>query len=629
MPEVECDEALTVISGLLAQIEDAIVLADPLKSDCPVTGASPGFLQMTGYSENELLGSNCRLLLNGVPDTAISRSTRQNLRDFCSQCSLPGVVHAGEAWATQPNARKDGTVFVNFFALRLLRILGRPFVLSAHVPAGEGAVVRMSADLSTTLKQEVRNALKRAGKALEESAAKLNISLDSVATPSRGLTAEDPAGRPDFRFYHKRLQDHCLLFDDGYTAQRREPEELPIGCLVFSDRNLKPLPQGFGFSVRVHLVSPGFKGLPQLGLTRRKPVDEFDLFPAVTKCLGQSCLIGSTGEATCRDQESHFVMRFKSPPPEEVETWSWQPGRPRHLQHPPANIAVGDILDVLWTWDGHLQLYLNDRLLLSFDIQRKPDPEGEYYAVVDCCFSAAGLSLVRSKRQLALPDSPGLQAFPPLAGRSGTAGSCHSQLLIAGRSGTAMSRMSSTPAQLGGARSAASDEDIPSVGAFRSVSHQGYGAYTEPALPDMQQEASSNSSVSADDDDSEESSRPLMGHVRSLTEGDLLEARKVFGGAEASEFHRPVHARPNLSQASGQDGGRGQHCALPARSEGQVAETQAEDLSERGSVRRSSSAPLHEHETQRSSVAVSMVTLAAVGAGCALLASAARWKRLQ
>ncbi|KAF8055729.1 PHOT2 [Scenedesmus sp. PABB004] len=46
----------------LLKICQAFVLADPRLPDCPIVHASPQFLQLTGYSREEVIGNNCRFL---------------------------------------------------------------------------------------------------------------------------------------------------------------------------------------------------------------------------------------------------------------------------------------------------------------------------------------------------------------------------------------------------------------------------------------------------------------------------------------------------------------------------------------------------------------------------------------
>jgi len=199
---------------------------------------------------------------------------------------------------------------------------------------------------------------------------------------------------PDFAFFSERLQDHCLLTNGGYTAMRREPEELSTNCMVFGDRPLKRTEEGVSFRIRVERVTSTFTGLPVLGFTRNKPADQQGLYPCVSRCLGSSVLIGACGEAFARDPPTHYKMGFKKPPQEEVQTWTWQPDLPPSQREPPVVAKVGDVLKCVYTASGSIKLYANDEPALSFETGRPLEQGVDYYAVADVCLSVYGVTLL-------------------------------------------------------------------------------------------------------------------------------------------------------------------------------------------------------------------------------------------
>ena len=85
----------------IAAASNGIVIADPRLPDCPLIYANQAFLNMTGYTEAEVIGHNCRFLQG--PDT--DPSAVQELRDAVSQ------QHACQTLIL--NYRKDGTTFWN------------------------------------------------------------------------------------------------------------------------------------------------------------------------------------------------------------------------------------------------------------------------------------------------------------------------------------------------------------------------------------------------------------------------------------------------------------------------------------------------------------------------------------
>ena len=56
-PRVALDLATTV-----ERIQQNFVISDPHLPDCPIVFASDAFMELTGYSREEILGRNCRFL---------------------------------------------------------------------------------------------------------------------------------------------------------------------------------------------------------------------------------------------------------------------------------------------------------------------------------------------------------------------------------------------------------------------------------------------------------------------------------------------------------------------------------------------------------------------------------------
>ena len=90
----------SLLSGL-SSVAGAFVLCDPRLPDLPMVFCSPGFLQLTGYSCQELLGRNCRMLQG--PDT--DPETRKSIRE---------ALAAEKAFTVSIlNYKKSGESFIN------------------------------------------------------------------------------------------------------------------------------------------------------------------------------------------------------------------------------------------------------------------------------------------------------------------------------------------------------------------------------------------------------------------------------------------------------------------------------------------------------------------------------------
>jgi PAS domain S-box-containing protein len=108
--EVEKDPG--IIPLLLTQILDncvnGITLSDPDLPDNPVVYANEVFRGMTGYSEDEIVGRNCRFLQGPGTEAAQLERLREGIRD----------KKAVEVVLT--NYRKNGSAFPNRLTVRPL-----------------------------------------------------------------------------------------------------------------------------------------------------------------------------------------------------------------------------------------------------------------------------------------------------------------------------------------------------------------------------------------------------------------------------------------------------------------------------------------------------------------------------
>ena len=103
---------LRVRDRAIAAASNGIVIADARNPEYPLVYVNPAFLRLTGYTEKEILGRNCRFLYG--PDT--DPAARQTLRDS---------IHQGRECQTLIlNYRKDGTTFQNEVTVSPVRDAG-------------------------------------------------------------------------------------------------------------------------------------------------------------------------------------------------------------------------------------------------------------------------------------------------------------------------------------------------------------------------------------------------------------------------------------------------------------------------------------------------------------------------
>jgi len=125
----------------------SLTIADPSYPDCPLVACSAGFTALTGYQVQEIVGRNCRFLLDGVPPHLLDEETRYKCRAFCiaaaqgedyraQQDELPEAIQSawpelphGEIICVQTNARKDGELFRNMFYMKQVELDDMPYII--------------------------------------------------------------------------------------------------------------------------------------------------------------------------------------------------------------------------------------------------------------------------------------------------------------------------------------------------------------------------------------------------------------------------------------------------------------------------------------------------------------------
>mmetsp|Transcript_118061 Transcript_118061/g.345766 ORF Transcript_118061/g.345766 Transcript_118061/m.345766 type:complete len:228 (+) Transcript_118061:96-779(+) len=136
----------------------SFTIADPMLDGCPLVGCSSGFGTLCGYTMEEIVGRNCRFLVDPVPPALIDTAMRRHAKDFClavkagqdywvpksqHESWMPSGRPGDELFCVQKNARKDGTLFNNMFYLKVLSMGGKlgeeqPFIVGLQSDLREG-----------------------------------------------------------------------------------------------------------------------------------------------------------------------------------------------------------------------------------------------------------------------------------------------------------------------------------------------------------------------------------------------------------------------------------------------------------------------------------------------------------
>jgi hypothetical protein len=410
---------------ILNDVHEAAYLLDPCSEGSPIVGVSAGACQLTGRGQDQFLKASVgrEEFLKGVPQEALSKSVQKGIANYLSTCQLCGIEAMGEFACLQPCAREDGSHFSCMFLMGLCLLKSRSgrqqFVLCIQVPICEGLTARVSKSEKAHAIESARSIFLRTRRRLET--ADLdgcgNGGLQSAYTEwqqqqQQQRTATSKNVARDFAFVSGRLQDHCVLVNNGCTAIRREARDIAQQCLLFGNRPLQRRADGgLSFSVRIDDVTEKFIGLPILGFTRRRPVvEDKDLYPTVTRCMGSSVLIGACGEAFRRDQHEHLEMGFRKPPVEELRTWTSSSSscKSQRLGNRSrvTELQAMDELQCVYTRDGHIVLRLNGESLLDFNIEKPIEDGIEYYPVIDVCLSATSLTILKDSSSSAEKQCP-------------------------------------------------------------------------------------------------------------------------------------------------------------------------------------------------------------------------------
>ena len=201
--------ALHIRDNAVAAASNGIVVSDALRPDCPMIYVNPAFLAMTGYSEEESVGRNCRFLQG--PTT--SPEAIEELRD--------AVRNQTRCQTLIQNFKKDGTPFWNEITV-------------APVRDASGKVTHfIGVQTDVTARQSSDAARRVAERQLQETVALLDTLLDTAPV---GFAFLDRDLR--YRRVNAMLAEINGISEED-TLGRTLPEALPELAFV-EDLYLRP-----------------------------------------------------------------------------------------------------------------------------------------------------------------------------------------------------------------------------------------------------------------------------------------------------------------------------------------------------------------------------------------------------
>lgn len=206
----------------------SLTIADPLLERCPLIGCSSGFTELTGYEMGEIVGRNCRFLVDPVPVEMISDKVRFWAREFCECCRTGRDFRIPEQeleewmphqrsctdglFCAQMNRRKDGKLFSNMFYLQKVELDDRPYIigLQTELPSAVLTGPGVSENIDTL------RLCHEACKVLDDNMGVVERMLASMfwyTGPMRRQDVLDP--NDDFVLLHDDMQVTPLVEDDA------------------------------------------------------------------------------------------------------------------------------------------------------------------------------------------------------------------------------------------------------------------------------------------------------------------------------------------------------------------------------------------------------------------------------
>lgn len=120
LKELTQETQVTLLEAMLDGSKVGTIVTDPSQHDNPIIYTNKTFIEMTGYTQEEVIGRNCRFLQG--PETA--KEDVQKMKE--------AIAGEKKVLLTLQNYRKDGSPFWNRLAIEPVRIDGKLYFIGTQ-----------------------------------------------------------------------------------------------------------------------------------------------------------------------------------------------------------------------------------------------------------------------------------------------------------------------------------------------------------------------------------------------------------------------------------------------------------------------------------------------------------------
>jgi len=393
----QTDKLDNELHQLVALEEVPVFVVDPLAEGCPIIGVSCGLEALSQHSPHDLCGSSWQVLFSGVPDVLLARSAIQEFESFFRMARLKGINKMADCAAVVTICRADKTSLKTHCSLRLVN--------ASHVLTNDCRSSHYVVAVLTQLDEALCTNIKHV---IEED----SVNLDKLALLFGGGSEHKTSS---LQFFATPLSFKCMLLNHNMCGMRREPHQVPRGCILMTSSCLTAMGGNAAFDIVIEqTLSHWASRLPVLGFTCTSPdkvKHDKCFFGTVPHafCLGESIMIGGSGEGWMHLQPETMCPRMGQKIDSEVLHKQLSPDIPEHRRCAPILIRQGDVLGCRFqvrrgSTDqsdtrssssmrcSTISLSLNGTQAFQFEFDHIL-PQKPLYAVVDVCFSVYKVSL--------------------------------------------------------------------------------------------------------------------------------------------------------------------------------------------------------------------------------------------